>query len=77
MDETNEDNQHYSGYLQDKDKEELSADDLAPSAQEKVLIILKSSADSMRAPEVFLRNRGWTIYSTDKLREALALLIQK
>lgn len=59
--------------------EDLSqdGDGLTPSAEEKVLVILKSQPDGMKAAEIFLRNRGWNVISTDKLREALAFLIQK
>ena len=59
--------------------EELDADSTTANTEEekKVLVILKSSADSMKQPETFLKNRGWTILSTHKLRDTLGFIISQ
>lgn len=48
-----------------------------PNQAQQSLIILKSSAASMKTAEAFLKNRNWTVYSTHQLRETLAFVIQK
>ncbi len=42
-----------------------------------VIVILKATAQSMKTTETFLKNRGFTLYSTHQMREALSFAIQK
>lgn len=57
----------------------MGADSTTANMEEekKVLVILKSSAESMKQPEAFLKNRGWTILSTHKLRDTLGYIISQ
>ncbi|MBK9322805.1 MAG: hypothetical protein IPM97_07655 [Bdellovibrionaceae bacterium] len=42
----------------------------------KTMLIIKSNAGALTTVETFLRNRGWKIYSTPNLKEALVQLVQ-
>ncbi len=44
--------------------------------QNKKILIIKSQKQSFAAAEHFLNNRGWKIFSTDSLKEALSYLTQ-
>lgn len=41
----------------------------------KTMLILKSNATALAVVETFLRNRGWRIYSTANLKEALVQIV--
>lgn len=41
----------------------------------KTMLILKSQASALGAVELFLRNRGWRIYSTANLKEAMVQIV--
>jgi hypothetical protein len=43
----------------------------------KKMLILKSHSSALSATETFLRNRGWEIYSTSDLKEALIQVVSK
>ena len=43
----------------------------------KSMLILKSRSNSLTATEAFLRNRGWEVYSTADLKEALIQVVSK
>lgn len=42
----------------------------------KTMLIIKSHASALTVVEAFLRNRGWNIYSTPNLKDALLQLVQ-
>lgn len=43
----------------------------------KTMLILKSHSAALGAVEIFLRNRGWKIYSTANLKEALVQIVSQ
>jgi len=43
----------------------------------KTMLILKSNSTVLTVVETFLRNRGWKIYSTPNLKEALVQIVQQ
>src|SRR5436190_23626651 len=43
----------------------------------KTLLILKANAFSLTAAEVFLRHRGWKIFTTTDVKEALLKLLEE
>jgi hypothetical protein len=43
----------------------------------KTMLILKANPASLATSEMFLRNRGWAVYSTCDVKEALLLLVDK
>lgn len=45
------------------------------SAMQKTILILKSQAGTLGTVELFLRNRGWELYSTANLKEALIQIV--
>lgn len=45
--------------------------------QPKTMLILKANPASLATSEMFLRNRGWIIYSTTDVKEALLLLVKQ
>lgn len=48
----------------------------AAKERPKTMLIIKSNASALTTVETFLRNRGWKIYSTPNLKEALAQLVE-
>ena len=44
---------------------------------DQLMVILKAHPNSIKGAESYLKNRGWQILSTFKLREALSWIIQK
>ncbi|WP_413287765.1 hypothetical protein [Bdellovibrio sp. HCB337] len=43
----------------------------------KSMLILKANPNSLATSEMFLRNRGWAVYSTTDVKEALLLLLKQ
>lgn len=42
----------------------------------KSIVIIKTSAESLKGSEQFLKNRDWIVYSTKSLKEALIYIVQ-
>ena len=46
------------------------------SGNQDGVLILKTAASSMKAAEVFLKNREWRFFSTHSLKEAITFIVQ-